>query len=119
MTTTITGDAIHTPEQVLGFKSERRARNIIIDLPGSTDVAVSLRAAGQRRGTLTALFLTSADAMAFEADLAGARSFDLETDDQTGLDMTFVLQPDSRIELELEPRTRRVWTVTFDFQEIA
>jgi hypothetical protein len=119
MTTTIAGSATHTPEQVLGFKSERRARNVFVPLAGAADVSVSLRTAGLRRGTLAALFSTSSAAMAFEAELAGARSFDLASDDQTGLDMTFVLQPDSRIELELEPCTRRLWTVTFDFQEIS
>jgi hypothetical protein len=118
MTTTITGASIHTPEQILGFKSERIAQNLIMQLTGSPDVSVSLRPAGLRRGTLTALFVSSTTAMSFESDLASARSFELVSDDQTGLDMTFVLQPATRIELELEPRARRLWTVKFDFQEI-
>jgi hypothetical protein len=118
MTTTINGSGAHAPILVTGYKTIRQSRNIVHELTGTEDSAITLRPAGLRTGTLTALCATATDALALEDDLAAAHSLDFATDDQAGLDMTFVLDAGGVITTELDPQTRKVWTVSFDFREI-
>jgi hypothetical protein len=119
MTTTITGTDTHEPILVRGYKSIRRGRNIVHELTGTDADAITLRPAGLRTGTLVALCSTATDALALEADLAAAHTLEFSTDDQTGLDMTFVLDQGGLLVVELDPQTRKFFTVTFDFREIA
>ena len=116
MTSTITGASPHTPAQILGYRTSRRGRNVVQELAASEDLAVTLRPAGLRSGTLRALFLTEAPARSLEAELAAAQTLTFETDELSAADMTFVL--DGTIDVELDPTTRRRWIVAFDFQEV-
>ncbi|CAO1650539.1 hypothetical protein NYA9BBAC_00907 [Salinibacterium sp. NYA9b] len=106
-----------TPELVDGYKSSRESRNVIHTILGTNTPAVTLRTAGLRTGTLTALFKTLAEAQVLEnALLAGAVLTFADTDND-GLLMDFVV--DGEISVELEDDGRALWLVEFDYQEVS
>lgn len=118
MTNIITGTGgSHVPDLIDGYRSTRTSRNVLHTLAGSQEPAITLRPAGLRRGSLTALFSVQAEALALEADLAAGQTLTFDTDELTDVDMTFVL--DGSLVVELDRDTRSRWTVTFDFQEVS
>ena len=119
MSTTIKGvttTTVHTLLLMLGYEATRRGRNVIHELADSNAPAVVLRTAGLRSGTIKALCATSAAALALETDLKTAQKLEFATTDLTGINMTFVLL--NELTVELEDDTRKLFIVTFDFQEI-
>ncbi|MBH0054486.1 hypothetical protein I6E74_09945 [Salinibacterium sp. SWN139] len=112
-----TAEATVTPVVVDGFKSSRESRNVIHNVLGANAPAVTLRDAGVRTGTLTALFRTLAEAQSFEAVLATGQVIQFEDSDNATLTMDFIL--DGELTVELEDDSRSLWLVEFDFQEVA
>lgn len=118
MATTITRDATSlTPRLVLGYKSEREARNLIHTVIGRPDPEVTMKAAGLRTGTLEFLMLTLTDALAMESLHTGLGVLTLTDDDRPGLNMSYVAS--GKIEVELDDETRSLWVVRVDFHEVA
>lgn len=118
MTVTITGTSAHAPSALTTYRVERRSRNLVSEIPGTSDTTVSLKPAGLRRGTHEAVFESAAAAHACADDLAGARTFTLEHTEVASVDMTFVIPNGGVIAVELNPATRVEYLVRFDFQEI-
>lgn len=81
-------------------------------------VAFQLGVAGSRRGRFGALYASHADAIALEAELSTAATFDLVDVDRPLLNMTFVVPKSGTIAVSLDPRTRSLWTVSWDFREV-
>lgn len=118
MTTTITrGTTTVTPTLVLGYKSIRRAKNLIHVIIGRPDPDVTLKPAGLRTGKLELFCLDLAAALAVEALHAGEGVCELEDTDLPALNMLYVAS--GEIELELDPETRARWVVRVDYQEVA
>lgn len=112
----IEGTDTHEPALVIGYRSSRRGRNIFHSVEESEGFAVVLRNASPRAGRIDALCDDLTEAMALEADLAEGHTLTLSSASKPALDMTFAL--DGEVTVELEPRARRRWIVTFQYQEI-
>tara|TARA_R110002124_G_scaffold70466_3_gene189172 strand:+ start:5800 stop:6156 length:357 start_codon:yes stop_codon:yes gene_type:complete len=118
MSSTITASGVSiTPALIDGYKSSRESRNVVHDILGSNVPAITLRSAGTRTGTLTALFETLAEAKSLEDVLSSADVLQFADTDNDELLMDFVVDGD--ITVELEDGTRALWLVEFDFQEVA
>jgi len=111
--TTIAG---RTPVLVDGFTGTRTSRTVVHTLLNSGDPAISIRPAGLRTGTLSALFETQAQAQAL-ADALATGAVQRYTDSDAGGSFRFV--PSGRIEVRLDDSTRAAWWVTFDYSEVA
>jgi hypothetical protein len=112
-----TSEETFTPVLIDGYKSSRASRNVIHNVLGANAPAVTLRAAGIRTGTLTALFVTLGEAQALEAALAANDVLQFADTDNESLLMDFIV--DGGITVELDDDTRRLWLVEFDFHEVA
>ena len=118
MTDTIVGAATHTPKFITAYLASRESANVIHESPaGGAPLAVVLRAAHLRRGTLEALFLTEAAAKACADDVAGARTFTVNSTTRTTINATCVAS--GAIVVELDNDSRDLWLVRVDYQEIA
>lgn len=115
MTTISDGTTTITPILISGYESSRTSRNVVHPILGTNVPAVSLRAAGLRTGTLTALVANRAAAVALETVLAKALLLTY-TDPDTTLSMTFVLDGEARV--KLDPDTLTLWTVVWDYSEV-
>lgn len=115
MTTTIS-DGVTTvaPLVVDGYESTRAPRTIVHEVLNNPNPSVSLKPAGLRTGTLSAVFATRADAVECEAMLAAAAVLTLTSTVDVG--MTFVVHED--ITVTLDDSTRAVWLVSFGYQEV-
>lgn len=118
MATTISdGTTTIHPEQVLGYESARPGGNLVHTiLDGS--IAVSLRPAGLRTGTLELLFPLEADAAAAEELHRTAASFTLTEPDRPTIAMSYVLADGGELGRALDDETRDHWVVSVDFQEV-
>ncbi|MGV8851711.1 MAG: hypothetical protein ACOH1M_03975 [Rhodoglobus sp.] len=104
------------PELIDGYKSSRENRNVIHAVLGANAPAVTLREAGLRTGSLTALFKTLAEAQLLESALTAGIVLQFADTDNEALLMSFVVGGD--ISVELDDETRELWLVEFDFQEV-
>lgn len=117
MTVTITcGAASASPELVLGYKSTRKARNLIHDIIDRDDPDVTLKPAGLRTGKLELFCLDLAAALAMEALHASEGVCALEDTDLSSLNMSYVASGDITVELDGQTRTR--WVVSVEYQEV-
>lgn len=116
MSTITDGITVITPELVLGYSHGRDSGNILHEIIGysNTDVA-SLEPASLRRGTLTYLFSSKADAFAADTMHAAGLVITLADLDVTEAGMTYVL--DGRLELEQDD-DRVVWLLTVPYAEV-
>lgn len=108
-----------TPTLVMGFSSSRELGNIEHPILGSDEVAVTLRPAKLRTGTLECLFAgddPEGDSRIAEVTLSGASVFAIASDERPSIDMSFTVT--GSIDRALDPETRSLWTVTFGFQEV-
>lgn len=115
------GTTIITPSSLAGFSSTRSSQTRQHEVPGSVWPDMVLRPAGPRTGTFVFRF-TAADAQ--------VASLEAEELHQTGMpltftrpgfstiDMTYVLAPGGRLQRELDPDTKRFWTLTVDYMEV-
>lgn len=119
MTTTITGTGgVHTPTLFLLYNTVREGGASIDDLLDH-DIDVQLGVAGSREGRFAALYDDIDDAVALEAELSAAQVLELASTERPALDMDFVVPKSGRINVDIDPQTRRNWTVTWDFREVS
>lgn len=116
MTTITRGSSSVTPLLITGYKSTRKAGNIIHPIISRADPDVTLKAAGLRTGTLVALCSSHAQALQLEDINAGEGVCQLVDVDVPALGMYYVAS--GNIELELEDETRSRWLVSVDFTEV-
>lgn len=117
MTITLTrGEISASPQQLLGFKSTRTARNLVHDIIDRSDPDITIKPAGLRKGTLELLCLNLAAGLAVEALHAGEGVIALEDTDRPTLDMSYVAS--GAITLELDTQTGIRWVVAVDYQEV-
>ncbi len=117
--TTITGSGVvggtTYPVMVLGYETDREGRNIVHDLIGG-GVAVALIAPRPRSGELRLLYASEALALAAVSLHANETTFTLTNTDRPAIGMAYVVN--GSVRLELDPQTRRMWTVTVPYQEV-
>lgn len=118
MTTISDGTTTITPELVLGYETAQAGRNIVHDILGRPDPDVSLAPAALRAGTLNLFFLTAADADACRKLHARAAVFTYSATDTASTSMRYVLDS-AGIGQALEDQTRKRWTVTIAYREVA
>lgn len=114
---THTGGTI-TPEVVNGFEASRAARTIVHTILGRSDPDITYRPAGLRKGELSLVFGTGAEAAAAEAILVTPQIFTLSDPDVPEVAMSFVVA-DGDITRALDLETQSVWIVGVPFQEVA
>lgn len=119
MSSTISdGTTTITPAEVDGYDSARPSRNLVHDIIGTTEPAVTLRGAGLRTGTLSCVMGTDrALATQLEAMLSAPGVFTFATSDVADLGMSFIVAGD--LHVQLDDDTRSVWIVAVPFQEVA
>lgn len=118
MTTTITSGATTiTPELVTGWESTNDTFNIVHDILSKSTPDITLRGSTSRAGTLTMLFLTEGACETARALHAGANVLTLASTDITAANFSYVVA--GTIATTLEDTTRRYWTLTVDYKEIA
>lgn len=103
------------PRLVDGYKHSRDSRHSINTVPGAAAAIAVVFPASLRNGTLTAVFDSQADALAFDAMLADIKPITFADSDVSGLGMVFLMNGRSSLE---QSAARGAWTVTFDFQEV-
>jgi hypothetical protein len=117
MTTTISNTLNSlTPKVVDGYSSARPSRNVVHAILGSNAPAVTLREAGLRQGSLTAVFASESLAHQLETMLADDLVLTLADTDTSGLGMTFIATDDVEVAQDSE---RVAWLVTFSYQEVS
>jgi hypothetical protein len=115
---TITGSGGgHTPTLLLVYDTTRGGGATVDELISGA-IGVQLGAAGSRKGRLEALFTDISAALSLETDLRLAQVLALASTSQSSLNMNFVVPNNGSIRLVLDPRTRREWTLTWDFREV-
>lgn len=119
MSTIIThsGGAI-TPTIINGFSASRPVRTLVHTILGRSDPDVTYRPAGLRKGELTLVFATGAEAAAAEAALIVPQVLTLSDPAVPEVAMSFVVA-DGEVGTTLDLGTRRVWIVSVPFQEVA
>lgn len=106
-----------TPELVLGYDWSAPSRNIVHPLLGGAAIAVTLRRAGLRRGTMKLLFLTQDEALsAFYQHRLPTRFYFEDTDRGVEVSMSYVVDGD--VTCELDPITRERWIVSVAYQAV-
>jgi hypothetical protein len=103
------------PALVLGYESARSSRNIVHEVLGTGKVNVTFRPSPSRSGTLRMLFLTEQAAADAEYVHHQAYRFTLADVDRPSIAMSYVVKGD--ITRELDPQTRKLWTVNVPFVE--
>lgn len=112
----IADDTTMTPELVLGYDWSAPSRNIVHPLLGGVAVAVTLRRAGLRRGTMRMLFLTEDGAMSAFYQHRQPTRFYFEDSERESVSINYVVDGDVRC--ELDPITRERWVVSVDYQGV-
>jgi len=117
MATFSNGTDTITPVLIDGYSSEAVSGTVVTPLLGSSDVAVTLRPASLRSGTMTLNMGDDEDAAAAaELALRGAHVWTVVTGERDTVDMSFVVR--DRITRDLDSETRDVWLVGFGWQEV-
>lgn len=111
---TITGaSGDHHPILLDGYETSQQSRHVVHELLDGESIAITLRPAGPRRGTLRALFATYEEAIALNADLAEAAVLTLEDTDNPAIDMSFIAIDSSTASAEDQTRILGVSTFTY------
>jgi hypothetical protein len=105
-----------TPELVDGYSATRTTGNVIIPILGG-GIAVTMRPAQPRSGTLRLFYPDEADAAAAAAMHALVGTFTLTSDERDSIEMTFATS--GQITIELDDETRDLWVVSVDYQELS
>jgi hypothetical protein len=104
------------PDLILGMKWEREPATIVHKLLAVPAVAVTLRPAAKRTGTLALFFLTEAAALSADRSLGLPEVFTLVDDEHPGRGMRFVVA--DSLAAELDSQTRLRWVVSAGFAEV-
>lgn len=119
MTTTITATEsglTTTPDVMTRYEVGLASQNIIHDVSGGGNVAVSLIEPRPRSGTLELVYKDEASARAAFEMHGLAEAFELSDTDIPRAAMTYVI--DGNLSLVLDAATRSVWLLTVGFQEV-
>ena len=118
MSTTVTSGATTiTPELVTGWESTNDTFNIVHDILSRSTPDITLRGSTTRSGTLTMLFLTEASCETARALHLGANVLTLASTEITAANFDYVVA--GAVAASLEDETRRYWTLSVDYKEIA
>jgi hypothetical protein len=118
MTTTISSGATTiTPELVTGWESTNETYNIVHDILSRSTPDITLRGSTSRSGTLSMLFLTESACEDARALHAGANVLTLASTEITAANFDYIVA--GAIATALEDDTRRYWTLSVDYREIA
>lgn len=118
MSATITSGSITiTPTLVLSYESQRTSASRGHELLGG-GVAVTMRPASLRTGTLELFFVDEATAYAAELAHRDSAVFTLDEPERPTAAMSYVVAPGGRITRTLDDESRAVWTVSVDYQEV-
>lgn len=115
-TTITTGTTTITPTLVTGWQASQESRNIVHTIIGRSTPDVTLKPANMRTGTLEMLFETAADADEARIVHMEAAVFTLTSSELAEVNMAYVVA--GTISSVLEDETRRLWTLSVDFQEV-
>ena len=117
MATTITdGTTTITPELVLGYEVSQESRNVVHTILGRSTPDITLRFTNLRTGTLQLLFTSATDAEEARQLHINPIVFTLESTEIPEADMSYVVA--GSISTVLEDETRKLWTISVDFQEV-
>lgn len=122
MATTITliypdsAEITTTPELVDGYSARRATGNVIIPILGG-GIAVVVRPAQPRSGTLRLFYPDEADAAAAAEMHTFMGTFTLTSDERESIEMTYVVS--GQITVDLDDETRDLWVVSVDYQELS
>lgn len=105
-----------SPTLVDGYSSGRQSGNVVIPILGG-GVAVVLRPALPRTGTLRLFYPAEADAADAAAMHALPGYFTLTSDERATIGMDYVVS--GSVAVELDDQTRDAWVVSVDFQELS
>lgn len=119
MSTTIThAGGIITPSALRGWSASAPINSRVHNILGRPDPDITVRPAGLRRGTLTLVFGTGAEAYAARGVLAVTQPLTLVNSGVAQVSMTFVVATESGGELGEVLGRAGEWTITVPFQEI-
>ncbi|WP_157001427.1 hypothetical protein [Agromyces laixinhei] len=117
MATFSNGTSTIVPVVIDGYHSESESGTVVDRLLGSEDVAVTLRPASLRTGTMTLnMGVDEIAAATAETLLRGAHVWTLTTVDRDTVDMAFVVT--GTVRRDLHDETRDVWLIEFGWQEV-
>lgn len=105
-----------TPTVIDGYRATTQSNNIVRQVIGASEPAVSFRTAGLRSGAMVCVFSDSDDAHDLFALLLEGSALTLSSSDRPEISMDFVSV--EAIDIALDDLTRSVWLVTFDWQEV-
>ncbi|MFZ4843013.1 hypothetical protein [Mycetocola saprophilus] len=97
--------------------TESEGRTLVHQL-ASGGVAVVMRPAGPRVGSLAMLFDNESDAKRAYAAIRAVGATRLDNEDRPDSSLTFVLPDGGRCRLSLDRETQKYWVVSTDFLEI-
>lgn len=118
MSTTFTlGASSVVADLVTEYESSRESGNQLHPIIGRTDQDVSLKAAGLRTGSFTAVCPDLTTALALEALHAGLGVLTLASTELPGLDMTYVTS--GAVSVQPDDQDIRRWSVSVDFAEVS
>lgn len=116
MTTIGHSEGVISPTIVDGYEATRTPRTIIHPILGREDDDVTFRPTSLRRGTLSLVFASEADARSAVAMLAVPQVLTL-ADPDVSIGMTFVVAEED-VQIGLDDETRDVWIVSVPFREV-
>jgi len=119
MTTTITpvGTTDTITAFVAGYRATWPTKNILHGAMNARARTATVNGAALRNGHLTIVVATEADKTRAVEILNRSAVFQLSSSDLASIEMRFVMTGD--VVEELDPETRKVWTVEFDLEEQA
>lgn len=116
------GDSVIVPTLVNGFESARPVRSVVHEILNSSVDDVDLRPAGPRQGRMELLFASDeaeVESAAAESVLVAAGVFTFADEDRPTLEgLVFIPRPGGQITRTLDPDTRAVWLVAFEWCEV-
>jgi hypothetical protein len=117
MATSITHGLNTIPvDTVLGWTSTREHGNLLHEVIGRSDVEVTFKSAGLRKGTLKLLCLTFENAVQLEQEHAQIGIFTLVNDELPAPGIGMVYVPSGSIQLGQENSR---WVLSVEFQEVS
>jgi hypothetical protein len=114
-TTVIHAGGVISPSAMRGWDARADARSIVHTVLGRTDPDITARPTGLRKGTLTLVFTTGAEAYAARAVLAVTQPLTLSNSEIAEVAMSFVVAGG---ELGDVLGAAGDWTIEVPFQEV-
>jgi hypothetical protein len=106
------------PVLVQTLTVSQRTRSIVHDIVGSAEPYISFQPAALRTGQHVFFFASESEAMTAQSICNQIGAFTLSYPERPWIEMRFVVA-DGSIDLDLDPTTRKHWTLTVSFQELS